>query len=186
MPFGSLWLPVVVSAVAVWFLSSILHMVLKYHRADHRQLPDEEAVAQALRAARPGPGIYFMPYQPDPAAMKDPAVRKRFEDGPVAILTVLRNGPPAMGKYLVQWLVFCLLVSFVVAYVARHTLAVGADGKEVLRLAGTLAFLGYGFGYLQDVIWKAVPWPNALRGLFDAALYALTTGLVFRLLWPGA
>ena len=69
MPFGSLWLPVVVSAVAVWFLSAILHMVLKYHRADHRQLPDEEAVAQALRAARPGPGIYFLPYQSDPSAI---------------------------------------------------------------------------------------------------------------------
>ncbi|HSN88945.1 MAG TPA: hypothetical protein VL025_19430, partial [Thermoanaerobaculia bacterium] len=84
MPFGSLWLPVVVSAAAVWFLSSILHMVLKYHRADYRPLPDEDAVAQALRAAQPGPGIYFLPHHSDPSAMKDPAVRKRFEDGPVA------------------------------------------------------------------------------------------------------
>lgn len=184
MPFGSLWLPVVVSAVAVWFLSAILHMVLKYHRADHRPLPNEEAVAQVMRATPPGPGIFMIPHLEDPAMMKDPAARKRFEDGPVAIITVLRNGPPAMGKYLLQWLVFCLLVSFTAAYVARHTLAAGADGKEVLRITGTLAFLGYGFGYLQDVIWKAVPWPNALRGIFDAALYALATGLVFRLLWP--
>jgi hypothetical protein len=38
MPFGSLWLPVVVSAVAVWLVSAVLHMVLKYHRADHRPL----------------------------------------------------------------------------------------------------------------------------------------------------
>ena len=51
MPFGSLWLPVVVSAVAVWFVSAILHMVLKYHRADYRQLPNEEAVVQGMRAA---------------------------------------------------------------------------------------------------------------------------------------
>lgn len=184
MPFGSLWLPVVVSAVAVWFLSAILHMVLKYHRADHKALPGEEAVAEGLRAGSPGPGVYFLPYQADHSAMKDPAVRKRFEDGPVAIITVLRNGPPAMGKYLLQWFLFCFLVSFAAAYVARHTLAPGAAGLEAFRITATVAFLGYGFGYFQDTIWKAVPWPNSLRGLFDAALYAITTGLVFRLLWP--
>lgn len=186
MPFGSLWLPVVVSAVAVWFLSSILHMVLKYHRADYRALPDEEGVGQAMRKAPPGPGVYFIPYHADPSMLKDPAVRKRYEDGPVAMITVMRSGAPAMGKYLAMWFLFCLLVSFVTSYVARHTLHPDSDLLDVMRITGTVAFLGYGFGYFQDVIWKAVPWPNALRALFDAVLYALTTGLVFRLLWPAA
>lgn len=185
MPFGSLWLPVVVSAVAVWFLSSILHMVLKYHRADYKGLSDEDAVGQAMRKAAPAPGVYFIPYCADPSMMKDPAVRKKYEDGPVAMISVMRNGPPAMGKYLAMWFLFCLLVSFVASYVARHTLAPGADLLEVMRITGTVAFAGYGFGYFQNVIWRAEPWPNALRGLFDAALYALTTGLVFRFLWPG-
>src|SRR5258708_920215 len=49
MPFGSLWLPVVVSAVAVFIVSSIVHMVLRYHRADYKRLPDEDSVAAALR-----------------------------------------------------------------------------------------------------------------------------------------
>ena len=186
MPFGSLWLPGIVSAVAVWFLSAILHMVLKYHRADYKGLPDEAGVGQAMRKAPAGPGVYFIPYIADHSMLKDPAVRKRYEDGPVAMITVMRNGAPAMGKYLAMWFLFCLLVSFVAAYVARHTLAPGADGLEVMRITGTVAFLAYGFGYFQDVIWKMVPWPNALRGIFDAALYALTTGLVFRLLWPAA
>jgi hypothetical protein len=181
-----LWLPVIVSAVAVWFVSAILHMVLKYHRADYKKLSDEETVAQALRAAGPTPGVYVMPHMADHSMMKDPAVRKRYEDGPVAILTVLRNGVPAMGKYLAQWFLFCLLVSFVTAYIARHTLAPGADGLEVLRLTATVAFLAYGFGALQDSIWKSIPWSNSLRALLDAAIYALVTGLVFRLFWPGA
>lgn len=183
MPFGSLWLPVVVSAVAVWLVSSILHMVLKYHRADHRQLPNEDAVAQVLRA---GPGVYMTPWCSDPSQMKDPAVRKRFEDGPVAILTVMRSGVPNMGKYLGMWFLFCLLVSFVTSYVARNTLDPGATGMEVLRLTGTVAFIGYGFGYFQDSIWKGIPWSNSLRGILDALIYGLVTGLVFRLLWPGA
>jgi len=184
MPFGSLWLPVIASAVAVWLLSAILHMVLKYHRADYRPLPDESSVAAAIRQVGPGPGLYILPHVADPSQMKDPAVRKRYEDGPVALLTVMRNGPPGLGKYLVQWFLLCLLISFVTAYVARHTLSSGTDGVTVLRVTGTIAFAAYGLGYIQDSIWKAIPWSNSLRGLLDAAIYGLVTGWIFRLLWP--
>jgi hypothetical protein len=184
MPFGSLWLPVVVSAVAVWLVSSVLHMVLKYHRADYRQLSNEEAFAQAVRGS--APGVYTVPYCLDPAQMKDPAILKKYDEGPVAMVTVMRNGPPAMGKYLGLWFLFCLLVSFVTSYLARNTLDPGAIGMEVLRLTGTVAFIGYGFGYLQTSIWLGIPWSNALRGLLDAAIYAVVTGLVFRFLWPDA
>jgi hypothetical protein len=186
MPFGSLWLPVLVSAVAVWLVSAILHMALKYHRADFRQLPGEDSVAAAVRQAGPAPGVYAMPYCTDMAQMKDPAMIKRYEDGPVALLTVMRNGPPAMGKYLGLWFLLCLLVSFVTGYVARHTLPAGADLLNVLRVTGTVAFVGYGFGYIQDSIWHGIPWSNSVRGLIDAAIYGLVTGLVFRFLWPGA
>ena len=103
---------------------------------------------------------------------------------PVAIITVMANGMPNMGKPLGLWLGFCLLASFVTSYVARHSLDPGAVGMEVLRLTGTIAFLAYGFGYFQDSIWKGIPWSNSLRGLIDAAVYALVTGLVFRFLWP--
>ena len=49
MPFGSLWIPVIVSAVVVFVASSILHMALKYHKADVKSLPNEDAVREALR-----------------------------------------------------------------------------------------------------------------------------------------
>src|SRR5690348_12659684 len=122
MPLGSLLLPGIVSAVAVFIASSIVHMVLRYHRADYRQLPDEESVAGSVRKAALGPGLYAMPYCTDMAQMKDPAFQKKYAEGPVALLTVLRNGPPNMGKHLAQWFLLCLLVSFVAAYIARHTL----------------------------------------------------------------
>jgi hypothetical protein len=186
MPFGSLWLPGVVSAVAVWLVSAVVHMALRYHRADYKQLGDEDKVAQAVRQVGPPPGVYFIPYCAEMSQLKEPAVRKKFEDGPVAILTIRPNGPPAVGKSLAQWFLFCLLVSFVVAYIARHTLTSSSTGLEVLRLTGTVAFAAYAFGNLQDSIWKSIPWSNSLRGIFDAVLYALTTGLVFRLLWPAA
>ncbi len=186
MPFGSLWLPVVVSAVAVWIVSAILHMVLKYHRADYKRLSNEDAVATALRGAASSPGIYHTPYCTDHAQMKDPAFLKKYEDGPVALVTVLKNGPPAMGKYLGQWLGFCLLASFVTSYVARTTLSPGADPLLVMRITGAVAFAAYSFGSLQAGIWKGEPLGNVVRGLIDGLIYSLTTGLVFRLLWPAS
>lgn len=186
MPFGSLWLPVVVSAVAVFIVSAIAHMVLKYHRADYKKLSDEDSVRQAVGKLGLGPGVYIMPYCAEASQMKDPAMLKKYEEGPIAILTVLRNGAPNLGKHLLQWFLFCLLVSFVTSYIARHTLSAGADGLTVLRITGTVAFLAYGFGYIQDSIWKSIPWSNSLRGLLDAVLYALTTGAVFCWLWPAA
>jgi hypothetical protein len=185
MAFGSLWLPVVVSAVAVWLLSALLHMALKYHNADYKPLPDEEGVGAALRRDAPPPGLYMIPHCADGAAMKDPAVQEKFKRGPVALIAVMRSGAPSMGKALVQWLLFCLLVSFVAAYVARHTLTPADAGLLVLRVTGTIAFVGYGFGAFQDSIWHGIPWSNALRVLIDAALYSLLTGAIFWWLWPG-
>jgi len=184
MPFGSVWLPVVVSAVAVWLLSSVLHMVLKYHRADYKPLPDEEAVRSALGKGSPPPGVYMTPYSTDMSAMKDPAFLEKYSQGPVALIKVMKNGPPAMGMHLLLWFLFCLLVSFTAGYVARQAFAAGAVGVEVLQVTGALAFAGYGFGALSAYIWAAEPLPNVLRALLDAALYSLATGAVFWWLWP--
>jgi hypothetical protein len=186
MPFGSLWLPVVVSAIAVFVLSSLAHMLLKHHNRDYRGLSNEDAVREAVRKGNPAPGVYFIPYCPDHSQMKDPAVQKKFSDGPVALLTVVPNGTPQMAKNLVQWLLLCFFVSFTAAYVARHTLSYGTAGLEVMRVTGAVALVGYAFGYFQDSIWKGIPWANSLRGIADSLVYALATGLVFRLLWPAA
>jgi hypothetical protein len=63
VPITALWLPILLSAVIVFVASSILHMVLPFHRSDYRKLPEEEKVADALRAAGviPGP-VYSFPH----------------------------------------------------------------------------------------------------------------------------
>jgi hypothetical protein len=91
-----------------------------------------------------------------------------------------------MPKLLTLWFFFSLFVSFVAAYVARHTLQPGADGLLVMRITGTVAFAGYGVSHVSDSIWKGQPWSNTMRDLLDAAIYAVLTGLTFRLLWPAA
>ena len=124
MPFGSLWLPVVVSAVAVWLLSALLHMVLRYHRADYKRLPDEDSVAQALRPAGLAPGYYVMPYAMGPGQMKDPAdpsrgTRRARSPCSRSCATARRRWASTSSSGSC----FCLLASFVTAYVARHTLS---------------------------------------------------------------
>jgi len=186
MPIGSLWIPVVVSAIVVFLGSSLVHMLLKYHRADYKALPHENAVREALGKTGAAPGVYFTPYCPDMKGMKEPAMKEKFEKGPVALITLYPKGAPALPKHLALWFAFSLFVSFVAAYVARHTLQPGADGLLVMRITGSVAFTAYGVSHLSDSIWKGQPWANTLRALIDAAIYALLTGLTFRLLWPAA
>ena len=42
VPLTSLLVPIVVSAVVVFFASFIIHMVLGYHESDLRKLPDQQ------------------------------------------------------------------------------------------------------------------------------------------------
>jgi hypothetical protein len=186
MPFGSLWLPVIVSAVVVFVVSSVLHMALKYHKADHRPLPAEDTVRDALGKADPAPGVYFTPHCPDMKQMNEPAMKEKFARGPVAIITVLPKGAPMLPKHLALWFGFSLLVSFTAAYVARHTLHPGDDGLLVMRITGSVAFAAYALANLSDSIWKGQPWSNTARAVIDGCVYALATGLTFRLLWPAA
>ena len=54
---GALWLPILLSAVFVFIVSAIIHMVLKYHNSDYRRLPNEDEVRAALRKRQPGAGL---------------------------------------------------------------------------------------------------------------------------------
>ncbi len=69
---GSLWLPILVSAVLVFIVSSILHMVLKYHARDFIKLPNEDAVRAAIRSGNPEPRMYLIPYMADYSELKTP------------------------------------------------------------------------------------------------------------------
>src|ERR1043166_8679185 len=98
IPLTTLWLPILLSPVIVFFASFIIHMVLTYHRSDYRKLPDEDRVTDALRNAdvKPGPA-YFFPYG-SWEEMKSEAMIEKMKRGPVGMLTVRSPGPPAMGK----------------------------------------------------------------------------------------
>ena len=123
---SALWLPILLSAVFVFIASSIMHMVLPYHRSDYSRLPDEDKVLAALRAASVQRGLYVFPHCTH-KDMKSPAVIEKQKQGPVGFMTIVPSGPPAMPKFLIQWFVFCLVIGFFVAYLTGHTVAFDYD-----------------------------------------------------------
>lgn len=181
---GDLWIPILVSAVVVFFASSIIHMVLKYHRGDLGGLPQEDLVRDALRRQNVPPGQYMIPYCSDMKEMRGEAMQKKFLEGPVAIITLRPNGMMSMGRLLTQWLLYCLGVSFFTGYVASATIPFGAEYLTVFRVVGTVAWLAYASAEISGGIWKSRPWKNVAKDVFDGLIYGLLTAGVFGWLWP--
>ena len=186
IPLTALWLPILLSAVIVFVASSIMHMVLAYHKSDYRKMPDEDRVTDALRNAGVTPGrVYFFPHYSF-KEMKSTAVVERLKRGPVGFLTLLPSGPPAMGKNLFQWFLYCIVIGIFTAYLASRTLAPGTAYLEVFRVVGTVAFLGFGAAHAQESIWAGRSWVVTFKHIFDSLIYALLTAGIFGWLWPSS
>jgi hypothetical protein len=180
---AGLWLPILLAAVVVFVASSIMHMVLPYHKSDYTRLPDEEKVLSALRGAGLKRGLYMFPFCTH-QEMKNPEVIEKYKQGPVGFLTVFPPGPVQLPKFLAQWFVYCLIVSFFAAYLAGHTVAPGTPYLGVFRVVGTAAFLAYGIGQLSNGIWKGQMWGMTIKEVIDGLVYGLLTAGVFGWLWP--
>jgi len=184
VPILSLWLPILLSAVAVFVVSSIIHMVLPYHRTNFKKLPSEDEVMAALREHKVTPGEYAMPYAGSSQAMGSEEYQAKSQQGPVGLLTIVPSGPPAMGKSLVLWFLYSILVGIFAAYIAGQALAPGVDYLKVFQFAGCTAFACYSVALLQDSIWFHRSWSITLKFAFDGLVYALVTAGVFGWLWP--
>ncbi len=173
----SLWLPIVVSAVAVWFVSAIVWMVMPWHKKDFAPVANEEGARAALKGL--APGNYMLPFCTGPKELEDPEMRKKFEEGPQAFITVAPNGVPVMGGKLVKSFLMYILVGVLCAYLLTRTNTVPGDYLQIFRVAGTVAFIGYGVAYLQESIWFQRPWSLTAKSFLDALIYALVTGGIF-------
>lgn len=111
-------------------------------------------------------------------------MQDKFKQGPVGHVMLLSNGPINMGKNLLLWFIFCLLVSYFCAYVAASTLAAGTAGMQVFRVVSTAAIMVYALGILPTGIWGGQPWKIVVKAVIDGIIYGLVTGWIFLLLWP--
>lgn len=179
-----LWLPIVLSAVIVFIASSIIHMVLPWHKSDYPKLPDEERFREALRPLAIPPGDYFVPCPDRREEMKSAQFIEKMQQGPVPVMTVMRNGPFSMGRNLVLWFVYCAVVGLFAAYVAGRTLPAGSPYLLVFQLTGAVAFIGYALALWQMSIWYQRAWSTTIKSTVDGLIYALLAAGVFGWLWP--
>lgn len=182
----SLVLPILISAVVVFIASSIIHMVLTYHRSDVRKLPNqqEDEVLEALRRLNLSPGDYAVPHPGSPDQMKDAAFVAKAKRGPLVFMTVAPGAVPSMSTNLVQWFACIVIVTVFAAYIASRAASPGADYLTVFRFIGTPAFMGYSLASLHESIWYMRSWVRTFKSMFDGLVYALLTAGVFGWLWP--
>lgn len=180
----ALWLPIVLSAVFVFVLSSIIHMATPWHKNDYPKLPNEDAFRAAVGPLNIPPGDYMVPRCDSMAEMKTPEFKTKMEQGPVLMATVLPNGMPSMGPQLVKWFLYALAMSVFAAYVAGRALGQSSPYLSVFRFAGVTAFVGYGAALWQFNIWYHRSLRTTITSTIDALLYALVTAGTFGWLWP--
>lgn len=184
-PLAALWLPILVSAVVVFIASSIIHMAPLWHRGDYPRLKNEDDVLKALRPLSLPAGDYMFPRASGMAAMKEPAYLEKLKQGPVAMITVFEPGSDfGMGRQMVQWFVFCLVVGVFSAYIAGTALPPGAEYLRVFQLAGATAFIAYAAALAEMSIWFRRGWSLTLKGTLDGLIYGALTAGVFGWLWP--
>jgi len=186
MDFLTLWLPIVLSAVAVFFASSIIWMATPLHKKDYCAPPDEDAVLSALREGKYGPGLYCVPWC-SPATMKDPAVQEKLKRGPWAHLAIM-SGPPSFGRCLAQWFAYQVVLAALIAYAASAAIGFnhGVEYLKVFQIVGAMAFIGHAAGPPCESIWRGISWKSSAVKMIDALEYTLLTAGIFASMWPRA
>ncbi|SRR6266705_2212820 len=179
----ALWLPILLSAVIVFVVSSVIHMASPWHKSDYPKLPNEDRVMTALRPLGLAPGDYMMPRPATRAEMSSPEFAEKMKQGPVVVMTVMR-GSMAMAPRFIGWFVYAVVVGVFAAYVAGRALPPGSEYLHVFRLVGGTAFAGYSLALWQLSIWYGRSWTITLKATVDGLIYALLTAGTFGWLWP--
>ena len=179
----ALWLPILVSAVIVFVASSLIHMVLPWHKNDFPKMSNEDQVMAALRPLGIPPGDYFFPRPADRNDMRSATFAERVRQGPVAVMTVMPGGM-SMGRNLAFWFVYCVVTNYFAAYVASRALAPGAPYPLVFQFVGATAFMGYALALWQMSIWYHRSWMTTIKSTIDGLIYAMLTAGTFGWLWP--
>ncbi len=179
----ALWQPIIVAAVFVFIGSSILHMVLPFHKSDYKKMANEGPVLDAVRNATSGPGVYMFPAC-DPKDHKNPEVQEKFKKGPVGIITLRPSGAMNMGAFLGQWFVYCLLVSLAAGKIAAMVMPMGEPYIHVFKVVFGASFMAYSLANIPNSIWTGQPWSVCIKHMIDGAIYAGLTAGTFGWLWP--
>ncbi len=176
---ASLILPIVLSAVALFFASFLSWMVLQLHRQDWVKIAREDDLIRCVRELGISRGNYAFPACETKAEMNSDAFKQKMQTGPSGVLTVF---PPfSMGRNLGLTFVYFLVVSFCLAYLATLGVAPGADFMAVFRFVSTAALLAFLPAIVQHAIWFHC---RIVGHVIESIVYAAIVGAIFAAMWP--
>jgi hypothetical protein len=179
---SSLWLPIILSGVVLFFASFVAWMLLPHHKSEWKGLPDEDGVMGSLRKFDIPPGQYVYPHASCPEEMKSEDYNRRLQAGPIGSLTVYKDRPN-MGVNMLCTVLFFTIANAVIAYLAGMVIKPkpDTDFMFVFRFVGTAGILTYGTANILNGIWFN---RKMVADIIDGVVYGLITGLIFAALWP--
>ena len=177
-----LWLPLLLSAVAVWFWSFLSWAILPLHKGDSKALPDEEAFAAAVRPLNIPPGSYGFPNCSDHKERNDPAFQAKWKAGPVGLLNIWMPNLNMGANMILSFAVYAV-ASCLIAY-AGYAAIPHASHAKAFQVAGTMGLLTYCFAFLPNMIWFQASKSTKVMAVFDGVVQGLLTGTIFALMWP--
>lgn len=176
---ASLWLSILLSAVALFFASFLSWMVLQLHKMDWVKLEREDEFLQCGRSNGLAPGSYMFPGCQSQAEMGSPEFKAKMEAGPRGVITVFAN--VGMGQNLALTFVYFLVLSFCIAYLATLALPREADFMRVFRFVSTAGLIAFLSAIVQHSIWFKC---RITGHVIESIAYAAIIGAIFAALWP--
>jgi hypothetical protein len=176
----ALWMPIVLSAVVLFFASFVAWTVLPHHESDFRKAPNEEKLMATVRELNLPPGSYMFPWCSH-QEMKNPAMQERYKQGPRGKLVVWDM--PNMGRNLLLTFLYFLIVATFTAYIGYTAMGSGVDFMRVFRIIGSIGVLVYASSGQLNAVWFP---RRTLMDFIDGIAYGILMGLTFALLWPQA
>jgi hypothetical protein len=173
-----LWLPIVITAVVLFFASFVAWTILPHHRGDWSKLPDEDELMNTLRRLNIPPGNYMFPYCSH-ADMKNKEAMEKYKRGPRGTLNAWAM--PNMAANMLCTVLFFLVTAAIMAYVSFEAMGRDQPFLKVFQIVGTIAILTYGSSGILHGIWFK---RKLFLDIVDGIVYGLLTGLIFAFLWP--
>lgn len=175
----SLWLPILLSTIAIFFASFLSWMVFGLHEKDWAKIDGEDQLIDKVREMNIPEGSYMFPGSESNQEMDSPEYQEKYKAGPRGLIQVLPEAN--MGKNLAMTMLFFLVCNATFAYLAEFALEPGTDGLTVFRFVATIALLTFCASILQHAIW----FKNRVVGhVIESIAYALIAGAIFAALWP--
>lgn len=179
---AQLWLPIVLSGIALFFMSFLAWMIIQLHKDDWIKAPNEDRLMQAVKDCGLKRGkSYMFPGCTSQDEMKSPEFQAKVKAGPRGVITVFDKNE--MPQNLLLTLVYYLVVSFGLAYLGSIAFPAGAKTLDVFRFfaaAGLMVFLA-------AIVPHAVWFKNRITGhVIESVLDGLIVGGIFAAMWPKA